>query len=276
MSAETDKALEAPLQFDHVVHTDPSAAPRMECAGCGRAIVDSYYHDGGRTLCASCGATRKAEAIPDRGIAALLRASAFGLGAAIAGGIVYWAVMEYLDLQIGIVAIAIGFLVGRAVAKATRGRSARRHRILAVALTYLSVAIAYAPFAIKGIKEDKTAASADSTAVAAVKPDSAGVAASAPASAEKSTTSDDPAPAAAKVDSASDSSEPMTPGRFAIGLLALLGMLIALPVMASLMSMPGGLISILIIGFGLKQAWNVSAASNADVAGPFPVGSTAS
>jgi hypothetical protein len=42
--------------------------------------------------------------------------------------------------------------------------------------------------------------------------------------------------------------------------------------MAALGSMPGGLLSILIIGFGLRQAWTITIASNAVVTGPHAIG----
>jgi hypothetical protein len=264
MSSESESAVTEPLQFDRVVHADPETEAAMRCAQCGASIAGTYYHDGDRTLCDTCGAARQAESSPDRRARTLLRALALGLGAAIIGGILYWAVMEYLDLQLGLVAIAIGYVVGRAVAKATRGRSARRHRILAVTLTYLAVAIAYAPFMIKEWRKGTPApVAADSTSVA-VKRDSASTPAAAPA-----------VTPAEKADStAKKAEEPLTLGGFLIALGAVAGLLFALPVMASLMSMPSGLLSLLIIGFGLKQAWNVAGASNSEVVGPLAVTGT--
>lgn len=277
MSAEADQLLDAPLQFDHVVHADPEAQPRLQCASCAKPVVDSYYHAPGQMLCAGCGAARQAAAAPDRGLRALLRSATFGLGASLVGALVYWAVMEYLNLEIGIVAIAIGFMVGRAVAKGTKGRSARRHRILAVALTWFAVGLAYSPFAFKGMKEGKSekkaAVGATAPAKGATAPAAATAPATAPAAAPAAATTAAPAPAASAV----ESPDKKPSGRdLAIGLGALLAIVLALPVMGALSSGAGGILSVLIIGFGLRQAWRVAAASNIEVVGPLPVTSAAS
>jgi len=205
MSAESGiQPSDAPLQFDRAVHADPAAAGSPACARCSKPIIGTYYHDGAKTLCADCGKMRQQLSGPDRSTVTLLRAVAFGAGAAVAGAAVYYAVMEYLGLEIGIVAILIGWMVGTAIVKATNGRSARRHQVLAVMLTYLAVALAYAPY---GIKEDVAS-----------------------------------------------------------------GLIVALPILAALGSMPGGLLSMLIIGFGLRRAWRISGASNIVVTGPHSLG----
>src|SRR5205823_766631 len=69
-------------------------------------------------------------------------------GAGIAGAIVYYAVMAIAHLEIGIIAVLIGYMVGYAIRKGARGRGGRRFQILAVALTYASIALAYTPLAL--------------------------------------------------------------------------------------------------------------------------------
>lgn len=269
MSAQPEaKPSEAPLQFDRAVHADPSAAAELACARCEKPIAAAYYHDGNTTLCAECGTVRQLAAVPDRAAGTLVRAAAFGVGAAIVGALVYWGVMEYLELEIGIVAIAIGWLVGRAVARATRGRSARRHQVMAVGLTYFSVAMAYAPFAIKEWKNsDKSAAVAsDSTATATVPTGSP----PAPAAAAPATAATPVSPPAAGT-----TDDEVTAGGVAFALLMVSGLLLALPITAAVGSMPSGILSILIIGFGLRQAWTVSVASNSTVTGPHAIGGQA-
>lgn len=262
MAPDTGNSTAAPLQFDRVVSTAPAERTAMRCGRCEAPIVGQYYHEAGATLCASCGEVRQRETAPDRRLLTLVRATALGFGASLVGALVYWALMEYADLQIGIVAVGIGWLVGRAVARGTRGRSARRHRIAAVVLTYLAVGVAYMPFAMKGMSEGKgKAAAAGSASVAPAIADSTRAA---PPTAG-------PAPAGdAKTAAATRSAarEPMTPGAFAIGVLALLAMALALPVMATVLSGAGGVISVIIIGVGLLQAWKVAHASNVEVTGP--------
>jgi len=61
------------------------------------------------------------EATSGKGAGKLIRAGVFGLGAAIAGAAIYYAVMAIADLEIGIVAILIGYMVGYAVRKGAAG-----------------------------------------------------------------------------------------------------------------------------------------------------------
>jgi hypothetical protein len=262
---------DAPLKFDRAVQSDPSGSAVLACSRCSTPITDAYYHHGDETLCAGCGKTRQHLTKPDRSFRTLASAIALGGVAALVGALVYWGVMEFLELEIGIVAIAIGWMVGRAVAKATRGRSARRHQVMALGLTYLSVALAYAPFAVKEwrkeAKEGTTSrVAADSSATA--RPTSAGVVA---APADSMLVVQAGAAAGTDTAAAPKKDEPM-PGGLAVALLAVFGIVLALPIIAALGSMPGGLLSLLIIGFGLRQAWTVSVASNRAVTGPHVVG----
>ena len=64
---------------------------------------------------------------------------------------IYFAVIALAHLEIGIVAILIGYMVGYAIRKGARGRGGLRFQVMAVALTYLSVAIAYTPLAVKQV-----------------------------------------------------------------------------------------------------------------------------
>ncbi len=131
------------LQFDKV-----EGGGSMTCVMCKSKITDAYYQLNGRPICASCKVKADAQIadIKARGTSpgAMSRAVIFGVGAAIAGAIVYFAVAAYAHLEIGIIAVAIGYMVGSAMRKATGGVGGRRYQIIAVVLTYLSVAAAYA------------------------------------------------------------------------------------------------------------------------------------
>jgi hypothetical protein len=267
MSAEpTGQLSDAPLQFDRAVHAEPSSSSRPTCAQCTKVITDAYFHDGDQTLCTDCGKVRQEMAVPDRAARTFIRAGVFGGGAALLGALLYYGVMAFLELEIGIVAIAIGWFVGRAVAKATRGRSGRRHQVLALSLTYLSVALAYAPIALKGVKSgaEEAKIAADSVAKATRAPaPTAALADSTPAVAGRSTaarTSGDDAP---------------TAGGVLLAFVVLGGFVLVLPIIAAVGSMPSGILSILIIGFGLRQAWRISLASNAVITGPHAIGAAA-
>ena len=199
---------------------------------------------------------------------AFARALAFGAGAAIAGATVYYAVLALLDLEIGIVAILIGYMVGYAIRKAVPAGGGRRYQILGGVLTYLAVGLAYLPVAIRGSTKAAVAAvAADSSRVAsrdtvAAKPDS--IAATAAATADSSAAK--PTPVARDSAKAAGGSK-----SFLLGIGALVFVALALPVMVIVGSMPSGLISALIIGFGIRQAWRMTAAPDLTFVGPLRV-----
>jgi hypothetical protein len=143
------------LQFDRVETTDPSgdpaALPTVTCAVCGRSVGASYYTANDKPICASCRDAVTSAAATPLSAGPLLLAGLFGLGAAVAGAAIYYAVIAIANLEIGIVAILIGYMVGWAVRKGAGGRGGRRFQILAVVLTYWAVGLAYAPLAFKGV-----------------------------------------------------------------------------------------------------------------------------
>jgi hypothetical protein len=253
MSGLTSGPANADLQFDRVsrpgagVLTSGSSAT---CTACQKSIDDAYYDINGHTVCASCRVVVESAVETPAGIGPLLKAGLFGLGAAIAGAIVYYGVMALLNLEIGIVAILTGYMVGYAVKRGTGNRGGRRFQIMAVALTYLSIAMAYTPIAIKG------AIDSDQKAKSAVVTGTDGGSAAAPGS----------------PNSVGKTDEKVTAGGFVVAIALMLGLCAALPVIVIFTSMPGGLISAAIMFFGMQQAWKMTGAPSLVVNGPYRVG----
>ena len=268
MSADGSNPEAAPeLQFDRAVPAEgeasPAAQPAVVCSSCGSTISLEYFSLGDQPLCQACKDTVQKHAAPVREWQLVSRASLFGFGAAIAGAILYYGVIAITDLEIGIVAIVIGFMVGFAVRKGARGRGGRRLQVMAAALTYLSVALAYVPIAMKGVFKS----GADVVTTSASTVDSAGVLPSAPAAAPNEPGN---IPAARPSNGAAKTG--VSAGGVAVGLLALIGLALALPVMVVFGSLPSGLISGLIIGFGIRQAWKMTGAPELAFRGPYKVG----
>jgi hypothetical protein len=261
------------LQFDRAVHSDaPNAAEGLACAMCGTALRAQYYHVAEQPTCASCkDAVERANqnaAVKSRRAGILARAFGFGLAAAVAGAILYYAVIAITGWEIGLVAIVIGFMVGWAVRKGSGEAGGRRYQWLAVVLTYFAVGLAYTPLAFKSFAEGggpKDAAVADSSGVASPAVTEAAPAtdgATTPASAEESNA---PAAVGAPTEAAS------APGvMVALGITFLF--IFALPVMYIAGSMPSGLISAIIILVGMQQAWKMTARVEVPISGPYKVG----
>jgi hypothetical protein len=77
--------------------------------------------------------------------AAYVRAILFGVGAAILGTILYATFAIVTGIVIGYAALAVGWLVGKAMIKGSNGVGGRRYQIVAVLLTYAAVSTAAIP-----------------------------------------------------------------------------------------------------------------------------------
>ena len=241
MSSNTGE--DPPLQFDTATPVEAAgaeaAAGAVSCALCSGTIDREYFDVNGQSVCERCHAQLAEHAETPRGFAPVARALAFGTGAAVLGAILYYAVIAITRLEIGIVAIAIGYMVGYAIRLATRGRGGRRFQIMALVLTYWAVGLAYVPLAFRELSNERQQRAAQQSQVAPSEPGAA--------------------------------SEGGGPGLlFTLAVLVVLSL--ALPVMIILGSMPGGLISGAIIAFGMHQAWRMTGAPPLVISGPYRIG----
>jgi len=240
---------DSPLQFETAIEPAETAAGQPDvrhvtCAACQRPIPDVYYDVNGTSVCGSCHAEIARHAETPRGFGTLARSIVFGLGAAIAGAALYYAVIAITNFEIGLVAIAIGYMVGFAIRKGAGGRGGRRFQILAIVLTYWAVGLAYVPMVLRDVAAARHQQPQGQQPGAAVA-ETAGVA-------------DD--------------------GGRDRGLAVLAAMLFAfafaLPVLAIVGSMPSGLISAAIIAFGMHQAWRMTGRPELEMTGPYQISST--
>lgn len=129
------------LNFDRAEFGDPSSGA-ITCRSCQAGLSGEYFLANGHPLCPSC-RQRMEGAL--RGAGNLGQAALYGLGGAAAGGALVWAVRALLHLQIGIVAVVVGILVGKAIRAGAGGVGGRRYQILALILTYLGICGSYVP-----------------------------------------------------------------------------------------------------------------------------------
>ena len=286
MSDTPSPSSSEPLQFDRAVHADAAAEqaplPTISCSKCKAQVRSYYYHVDGESVCAKCKQELERASGGTRSGGAWMRAAVYGLAASVLGAAIYYGVIALFNLEIGIVAILIGFMVGAAVRAGAKGGGGRRYQILAAGLTYLSVGMAYAPVAYKGFvqaRSDKIAARAaraDSTsAVSATSDDDADDVAAADADAATDSVT---GPEAQRADAATlpdKSAKQLGAGVILLGLGATLLIIFVLPVMVVLGTLPSGIISALIIGFGIRQAWRMTDGTTLTITGPYKVGAAA-
>jgi hypothetical protein len=201
------------------------------CVACKQPIDGDYFHANGQVVCPNC-AQRIESGQQSPPTTSLARAVLFGLGAALAGTAIYATVAIVFNLQIGLIAILVGIMVGKAVRYASHGLGGRPQQILAVLLTYFSITASYIPVFIYEASKTKHEA--------------------------KASTGTQPAQA----------QPTMSAGR---AIVLILGLAAAAPFIELFAGSNtiSALISLFIIFIGLRQAWSLTARSEILVMGPY-------
>lgn len=248
-----------PLQFDAAEPAGTAAAP-LACSNCKSRIGESYHMLNQAVLCERCRRTLQREWESGSGAGRFGRALLFGTGAAILGSLIYFAVLALTGYEVGLIAIVVGWLVGRAVKKGSHERGGRKYQVLAIGLTYLAIVSTYVPFIIKEIATNPAVAAAAGDSTATVKDSSAAALPADTLRAALAATDSAPKGAAA--------GGGVTAGQVVLALVLVLALAAASPVLAGIQN----IIGMLIIGFALYQAWIMNRKVVLTFSGPFKVG----
>ena len=122
-------------------------AGEATCKACGKGIGDPYYQINGAKVCSNCAHTIK-EQIPQDSHAAFGRGVLYGVGGAILGLGIYVGFALATGLVAGLVSLAVGWLVGKAIVTGSGGVGGRRYQLVAALLTYMAVSLAAVPIAL--------------------------------------------------------------------------------------------------------------------------------
>jgi len=239
------------------------------CKFCNQPVGTQYYRVAEAMVCGSCALRLKSEMPLETG-GVYARGLIFGIGAAIVGMALYAAVTIATGWEIGLVSLAVGWLVGQGMMKGTGGFGGRKYQLTAVALTYFAVSVAAVPIGLSQMWKNRggepaqgetkksdansAAAKADDAAPKADKPQAA------PADPDN-----DPEEAQGEKSAAGTGEKPMGMG---MALLTLLLVGLASPFLG-LADPVRGIIGLVIIFVGLQIAWQKTAATALVVEGPF-------
>jgi len=261
MSEPTDMPLassSSPLQFDRAeIQGDPeSQAQAVECAFCRTPLYSYYFDINGRMACEACRYKIEEQLQTGPGVSGFLRACAAGFGAAVVGAGIYYAVLAGTGYEVGLISILVGFMVGKAVHWGARGRGGWVYQSLAVFLTYMAIVSTYIPLMFKEFaKQDQ----AKQEAAAVAPPDAAAT----PAALET----------AAPGPKAQPPGEPSpTFGELVVGVVMIFALAAAMPFLAGFQNVLG----ILIIAFGLWEAWKLNKRPALEILGPLTIGTAPS
>jgi hypothetical protein len=241
-----------PLQFDKAEFAQQTAvAKTMTCASCQVPIADVYFTVDSAITCSRCHDSARAALTGAAGSGAgrFLRATAAGIGAAAVGSAIWYAIAKLLNMELGLIAIAVGLLVGFAVRWGSNGRGGWLYQTLAIVLTYCAIVSSYIPFFIEGFRSEKskmmTQAGGTNTVSALSTNDVVGTATSAP--------------------------KP-PPEKTMIGYVVAIVILFVIAFISPFLQGVSNIIGLIIIGIALYEAWKINKRVVPAVSGPFRVG----
>ncbi len=251
-------AADSELQFDQAEFGDPEAG--LQCTSCSKPIMDTYHEINGHVVCESCHEQTMALRTGGSGLARFIRATVFGAVAAAVGAGIYYGIVALTGYEIGLIAILVGFMVGFAVNAGSLGRGGWSYQLLAVLLTYTSIVSAYAPQVAEGLRQIDLEAPVVDTVV-----ESEGVI-------RESTTEESAAEESITEESTPGEFDEMASENTALSSIGFWIVVALLSFVVPFLSGFQNIIGILIIGFGLWQAWQMNRKQPFEVTGPFQVG----
>ena len=227
------------LQFQRAEPLPADSGAGPQCVICKKSTGDSHYQARGHNICTTCAQKIQAgQQAPTAGT--LARAALYGGGAALAGCALYATVAIVTGLEIGLVAIVVGYLVGKAIRAGSNGLGGRPQQILAVALTYFAITTSYIPVILYQSAKH-------------------------PAAVQQAASN----PSGSTVESTDSSKPPMSAGSAVLFLL----LIAAAAPFLSLTSGVSGIITLFIIFIGLQRAWRLTGRAKIVLTGPFQTAS---
>lgn len=155
------------LSFERAEY-ESQASPALACAYCRKPIDNQYWQIGNRPGCADCRVLALRQLANSTSSARFFGALRLGALAAVAGSVCWIIVSKVTGYEVGIVAIGVGWLVGKAVRKGAGGFGGTRYQVMAVLLTYAAIAFASLPSIFEALRESPTQGAATAAAAAAL------------------------------------------------------------------------------------------------------------
>jgi len=252
------------LQFERAEFAK-GQAPAAACRVCAAELRQSYFAVNGQPVCRAC--CDKVQQQAERGTPLVrgLRAVGAGAVAALAGAILYYAILAITGYEFGLIAIVVGLMVGKAVNWGGYGRGGWRYQTVAIALTYLAIVSAYVQPLFTAIKKSPTLAAeaaerdSEKTNAPATAPQAgaAGGVVTVDAAAE-------PVP-----ETSSGRGERATFGQLMLSAAVLGAIVCAAPFLAGVQNIMG----LVIIGIGLYEAWKFNKRRQWTISGPHAIAS---
>ena len=232
----TDPSVTPAVQFTKAEYADPGTATAT-CGLCQQPVGERYFEVNGQTTCQGCAEQVRQAHDVRPGVGGFARAVIAGIAAGAAGALLYYGVLALTGYEFGLIAVVVGYLVGRAVHWGSSGRGGALYQTTAVVLTYLAIVTCYVPFIIEGLSTAQQQAATTAT-----------------------TAQTDTTPAAGQ--------QPPPSGR---DMVLFLGIFAAIVLASPFLGGFSNVIGWLIIGFALFEAWKINRRVDVAITGPYDV-----
>jgi hypothetical protein len=241
-------------------HTKEVSSGADVCKFCGVPISTGYYRVGQAMACPMCAAKIRDEG-PQSPHGAFAKAILLGIGAAIVGCAIYAEFTIVTRIEIAVMSLLVGFIVGKAMMLGSGGYGGRKYQIVAAVLTYMSVSLAFVPIAIHYYREHPTKPAHVRNVPNSTTPTPSG-----------SATTTDSAQSTDSETSAGDSQSASSASRPAFGpwLMKVFMIGLASPFLGVSGNPLNALIGLVILFVGIKFAWKTAAGRMVpNVTGPY-------
>jgi hypothetical protein len=252
---------------------DRASGAARACAQCATPITDRYFTLGSHVLCESCHFAFQNARAPGNAASRFLGAAALGTAAAAIGCALWLVVTELTGYEIGLIAIAVGYIVGMAVHVGSRRVGGAAYQLLAVFLTYSAIVMTYVPMianqfmADNGVQREEQTTHSDDSQIALSDDSKTALSGDSQITHSDDWKEDNAAGSASNAGAGKNAEAPVTKP----GADELAAWVAAIPFAYMLPFLMGfeNAIGILIIGFALWQAFRMNARSKIELQGPF-------
>jgi hypothetical protein len=252
-------------QFGTAEYVGPPESDR--CRYCQQPIAGNYYRVNGAIACSSCAETGRTLLAKDSH-ATYTRALLYGIGAAVAGMVLYATFEIVTGIIIGYVSLAVGWMVAKAMMQGSKGVGGPRYQVAAALLTYAAVSLAAVPVIIHYARGHQLHTQAHQQSLADEQRQLEAE------SGQSHGQRQEPPNQQAANQRLQNQQPPKMSAGAAIGKLALFGL--ASPFLEVMGNPFGGLIGLVILFVGIRIAVRITAGRPAEVFGPFDSGAPAS
>ena len=142
---------ESPIDFSQAQYEGQSSQART-CAACSAPLTDSYWTINGIVTCAKCKDGVHAFGMGGSPVARTAKAIALGCVGGAVGAALWYVVAHFLNFQAGLVALAIGFLVGGGVRMGAERVGGWFYQLMAIGISYAAIVAGWFPSVVEQMR----------------------------------------------------------------------------------------------------------------------------